>query len=300
MRNFRDAYKHAVDELPKYHIDAGKVQDELHHHRMMAARRRKAFVSAAAAVCVFLICGVGTATAMNYYSSTIKVREHGFSIVGKDAVILSEEDSCGTEAYENGAFTGNQQEAAAAEGKAADGPALLGIMDSGIASQSEEASSDMPVKVEAVVEEAAEYASIEEFRAAEDITIAIPEISWLGNPEQIESQYVRVVGAPPRVMINIRWEDTSFYMSQDDNRDNGNYASSRTYPGDVVNERMYANGQGMSYTVFDTQEDGEITATHAAVSVNGRDIMLDFYGYREETVNGVLKQLDLSVYVTEE
>lgn len=301
MRNFRDAYKHAVDELPEFHMDVGRVRDEHHHRRMVAARRRRAFVSAAAAACVFLICGVGTATAMNYYSSTIKVREHGFSFQGKDAVILLEENSQDNNAVNGDDADNGRIEAARAGGgeMAAGQDVPAGTFQEGSGSGPYETE---PAGVEAVVQDLDEtrYDTIEEFRAAEDVTIAIPDITWLGDPEEIECQEVILFGDPPKVMVRIRTQESSFYMSQDDNRAHPNYASSKVFSGDVVNERMITNDQGLAYTVFDTQEDGEITATHAAVSINGRDLTLDFYGYDEETVSSVLKRLDLSIYVTDE
>ena len=312
MRKFREAYRRAVDELPEYHMDAGQVRDELHHQRMVAARRRKAFLSAAAASCVFLICGVGTATAMNYYSSTIKVRDNGFSFQGRDAVIFSQDSDFAAGDEGSPRMEDGQPSVARAGGEV---PVEQGVggqqySDAGSAGEQQYSDAgsagedqtlgDQSVVIESVVLEETLYSSIEEFRSSEDIAIAIPQLSWLADPEEIECQDVRVVGDPPKVMVSIRTADTSFYMSQDDNRDNQNYASSWAFPGEAVNERVITNDQGLSFTVFDSREDGEITATYAAISINGRDLTFDFNGYDEEVITRVLKELDLSVYVTEE
>lgn len=301
MRKFREAYRRAVDELPEYHMDAGQVRDELHHQRMAAARRRKAFLSAAAAACVFLICGVGTATAMNYYSSTIKVRDNGFSFEGRDAIVLSQDDDSTAGGTGSPRMAEGQPAAARAAGE---GPVEQGLQgqqysDAGSAGQ-DQSLGDQSVVIESVVLDETHYLSIEEFRASEDIAIALPELSWLADPDEIECQDVRVVGDPPKVMVSIRTEDTSFYMSQDDNRDSQNYASSWAFPGEAANERMITNDQGLSFKVFDSKEDGEITATYAAISINGRDLTFNFCGYDEEEISRVLKALDLSVYVTEQ
>lgn len=38
MRNFGDAYRIAMNELPKFHMDAETVRDELHHRRVKNIR----------------------------------------------------------------------------------------------------------------------------------------------------------------------------------------------------------------------------------------------------------------------
>ena len=63
--------------------------------------------------------------------------------------------------------------------------------------------------------------------------------------------------------------------------------------------REVANEQGLVYQVFDSVEDGEVISTHAAISVNGRDLTFSFSGYKIDEVDAVLKQLDVSIYFVE-
>ena len=103
-----------------------------------------------------------------------------------------------------------------------------------------------------------------------------------------------------RVMVTVNYEDRSFFLSQWDHRDSRGYASSTMFSGESVNERRFVNDQGLEYVMFDTLDNGEITFTHAVISVNGRDLQLDFGGYDEVTVETVLRKLDLSVYFKDE
>ena len=96
MREFKEAYKCAVDRLPKYHISAERVRDELHHRRLVRRKRRRTAAQTAAAA-LFLVCGVGTATAMNYSRSIFEVTENGFTAVSEGAQVLEEENDTGVE-----------------------------------------------------------------------------------------------------------------------------------------------------------------------------------------------------------
>ena len=144
-----------------------------------------------------------------------------------------------------------------------------------------------------------EYDSVEAFRQNEDVVIAIPEIAWLGQPEEVESQLVLVTDAMQMVYVSIDFGEKHFFMRQTDNREYPNYASSTVYPGEAVNVREVANEQGLVYQVFDSVEDGEVISTHAAISVNGRDLTFSFSGYKIDEVDAVLKQLDVSIYFVE-
>ena len=76
MRKFKEAYKQAVDSMPRYHISADCVTDELRHRRLLNRRRRKTAMQAAAAAVLFLACGAGTVTAMNYHKSIFRVTKN--------------------------------------------------------------------------------------------------------------------------------------------------------------------------------------------------------------------------------
>lgn len=66
LHNFQNVYKEAVNELPKFHMDAATVKDEVHHRRVNCRGIRQTVMRSAAAILVFLLCGVGTVTAVNY------------------------------------------------------------------------------------------------------------------------------------------------------------------------------------------------------------------------------------------
>lgn len=295
MHNFREAYKNAVNELPGFRLEACRVQDELHHHRMTAARRKKTFISAAAAVCVFLICGAGTIAAVSYRGSEVKIFNNGFSFTNQTD--CEEKCDLSRAAAGESVLAGGAETAAAAaypgetpSDRAVDGRNAKNAMGGALE----------PVELEAVPIETREYDTVEEFLAGEDIVIAIPPADWLGEEENLDWQKVVVADAMNMVNVSYSFKDDSFFsMHQDDNRGTRGYASSSTYMGEAVNERDFINEQGIQYTLFDSEEDGKIVSTHAAVCVNGRDITLDFFEYDVETVEKVLYQLDLSIYFTE-
>lgn len=276
MREFKEAYKCAVDRLPKYHISAERVRDELHHRRLVRRKRRRTAAQTAAAA-LFLVCGVGTATAMNYSRSIFEVTENGFTAVSEGAQVLEEENDTGVEPK------------AAVYGAAED--------FSGTAPK-EDAPQDEVEILEAREWVPEEYASVEEFEEKEDIVVAVPDLALLG--EEPMSENVMVFEEGERVMVTVNYEDRSFFLSQWDHRDSRGYASSTMFSGESVNERRFVNDQGLEYVMFDTLDNGEITFTHAVISVNGRDLQLDFGGYDEVTVETVLRKLDLSVYFKDE
>lgn len=274
MRNFKSAYRNAADELPKFQIELSRVQDELHHRKMVRLRQRQTMISCAAAVCVFLVCGVGSATAMNYHSSQIQVKNNGFSFSGGEAYMEAVEE-------------------AGRAGDAGQGISPAGMnLEPQVSEEIETVSEDVQELEYVMVDETVEYSSVEEFLAQEEIVIAVPDLTWLDAP--LDSQNVIVL--MDSVIISAASGDKYFRMTQSDVREYKSYGSQSVYMGESVNERIYTNTQGLTYTVFDSEEEGEIIATHAAISVRGRDLTLDFYGFDEAIVENVLDELDLSVY----
>lgn len=263
MRNFREAYRDSMKELPEFHMEAGDIQDEIRHasfvRRNAAAARHRILARGVTAAALFLVCGVGTVTAMNYRSGIIEVRGNGYSVVSEGTQIVS----CDEEGEEVPVCT----------------------------------------EEEAVYEEIVEccepetYDSLESFYAAEDIAAAIPDPQWFDT--SFDSQQVMVMEQGEHIMISFSGENASFHMSQWDTRGYEGYASSTAYMGESVNERSFINNQGLDYVMFDTVEDGEITSTHAVISVNGRNLSLDFYGFEEAAIESILNKLDLSVYFRE-
>ena len=143
------------------------------------------------------------------------------------------------------------------------------------------------------------YDSVQDFLETEDIDIAIPPLEILGDGEEPMQQMVSVIDELSRIRIIVGFSGKFFSMTQTDNRQYPEYASSTVFMGETVNERILTNEQGLEWKLFDSQENGEITSTHAALSVNGRDLILSFHGYKNDEIDAVLKHLDVSIYFTE-
>lgn len=290
MRKFQDAYQDAVDELPKYHIDVDAVLVANNRAGMTSQQKivqggyKRPFKLAATAAVLFLLCGVGTATAMNYQKSKITVGNTGYSVTSPGVMAVSEDEfvmditdeKSGDGAENFGA--GNSREKTAA----------------GEASAVAETYADVEVLEAEIASEPVSYDSVEAFRTNETITVAIPDSELLGMEFEIEN--IMVMKELSGLMVRLQEGEQIFSLRQQDNRRYEQYASSTTYMGECVNERNLINEQGLAYVVFDTMDEGEIVATHAVISVNGRDLTLDFYGFEQEIVEKVLTQLDLSIY----
>lgn len=274
MRKFQDAYREAMEELPQLSLDASQLMEGEWKSSFGKEKegsfvsRHKALARVAAAAAIFLLCGAGTVTAVNYHKSSIQVKENGYSVVSEGMQIYQTEEGLN-------------------EGQARMLPGNDGGMDAG------EMDTEVP-SMELEAFETVEYTSLDEFLAKEDVTIAIPDPDWLGTAFDTQEIYVMEEG--DHIMVSLMGEGKSFFLGQQDVRDYEGYASSTAYMGESVNERNFTNSQGLSYVVFDTMEDGVITSTHAVISVNGRDLSMDFYGYEEAVIEKVLQQLDLSVY----
>ena len=85
MDKFQDAYREAVEELPGFHMDADRVQDELHHYKMLKQGRKYLITRGCTAAAVFLLCGAGTVAAKNIRDSIIRVNDSGFVITSENA-----------------------------------------------------------------------------------------------------------------------------------------------------------------------------------------------------------------------
>ena len=307
MRNFREEYSKSMQEIPQFHMEAASVRDELHHRKMVAVKRRKTIASVASAACLLLLCSVGTVTAVNYHSSRIEIDQHGFAFLGNGAARDTAEEAQMNEPA-MAAYTGRDEDAmeayttGTAEGAAA---AYTGTAEGAVAAykgtEGGAVDGGMPevqCEAEVLIEERV-YDSVEAFRKAEDVVIAIPQVEWLGEADDLERQEVSVTDAISMVHVTLDFGEKQFFMRQADNRDYPNYASSVVFMGDAANKRQVMNEQGLEYQVFDSMADGEILSTHAAMSVNGRDLTLSFWGYKSEEVDAVLKQLDVSIYFVE-
>lgn len=302
MRKFQDAYKDAVNELPKYHMDVENVLEGEKHvgsvMRSTGQRTHNRYLKlAATAAALFLLCGVGTATAMNYQKSKITVGNTGYSVTSPGVQVVSEDlmtvdisDAEGTDASTYSWMRSKETEALVED---AEETAVTEADSAVVATAAYESVEVLEAEKSS---EPVTYDSIEEFRANEDIVVAIPDSELLGI--EFEVQYIHVMETAylTDLVVMLQSGEQRFMLKQSDTRNVKQYASSTVYMGETVNERKLINSQGLTYVLFDTMEEGGITSTHAVISVNGRDLSMDFSGYEQETVENVLTQLDLSIY----
>ena len=271
MDKFRDAYREASRELPRMSLSVEDVRDEIHHHKMQRQRRKILLTRGCTAAAIFLLCGVGTVAAKNYRESVISVGESGFVI------------------------TSVQEEAQAAIAEDLAGLSdIAAFLKLGGAFSTED---DIPDEVveEYIEPEIAEYASLEEFLASEDMVVAVPPKELFSR--EFTTERICVIDEGVDVHMDFMNEDSCFMLHLMDNRGYESYSSATSYMGRSCNERSFVNSQGLSYVMFDTvDEAGEIQSVHAVISVNGRDLSMSFAGFEEEEIERVLNGLDLTVY----
>lgn len=272
MDKFRDAYREASKELPQIRISVENVQDELHHQRMERQRRKILLVKGCTAAAVFLLCGVGTVAAKSYRDSVISVQDSGFTITSVQEDQELSENSGGLDGI-------------------LDMAAFLKI--GGVFSIEEDVP-DYEV-LEGSEPEIMEYDSVEEFLAAEEMVVVVPQKSLFSR--DFTSERVCVIEDGLDVHMDFLGEDSYFMLHQQDNRGYESYSSATSYMGVSCNERSFMNSQGLSYVMFDTvDEEGALQSVHAVISVNGWDLTMTFSGFEEEEIEHVLNSLDLTVY----
>ena len=267
MRKFQDAYRDAMDSLPRRRPSA----EELLKGPPKGVRHRgNAWMKGAVAAAILLLCSASTVTAVNYHRSRIRIEQQGYSLTSLN------EDTGGPEGIDGDEETGS------AKARTAD----YSIEERGTEGEG--------YWVETLGEQR-EYSSAEDFRRAEQITMALPEPQLLGE-EDIKWQIYVAGDGNSVTAIFCGDEERSFMMHQWDTRELAGYAAATSYMGDSANEREITNSQGLSYVVFDSVEGAEVISTHAVISANGRELCMDFQGYDEATIEGALNTLDLSVY----
>lgn len=274
MNKFREEYGRAVDELPELHMDAGRIQDELHHRRMQKLHRNRLLIKGGtAAAALLLFCGAGTAAAKNYGGSIIQVQDGGYTVT--DAADVQK---------------GGGNDLAVAR-------SMAGNEDLGIEAYSEEEYGDGRL-IEADIIDECEYGSLQEFLEGSAVTGRLPDIAFLQT--EFEGETVCVLEDEMLIYVRVTAGDKFFCLNQFDHRESSGFASSTAYTGQTVNERNYTNSQGLNYIVFDTiGEDGQPEGTHAVISVEGRELSMDFYGFEAENINRVLSELDLTMYFSD-
>lgn len=269
MDKFREEYNRAVEELPEFHMDAGRIQDDFHHRRMRKLYRKRMLAkSCTAAAALVLLCGAGTVAAKSYVGGIIEVRDNGYTVTGAAA---SRKEGGG--------------DLAAAR-------SLAGDEDLGIEAYSED---EYEGVIETAVIEECEYGSLQEFLEASSVAGKIPNIDCLQT--EFEGESVSVLENEMLIYVRVTAGEKFFYLNQFDYRESSGFASSTAYSDRTVNERNYTNSQGLNYIVFDTiGEYGQPEATHAVISVEGRELSMDFYGFESESIERILTELDLTVY----
>ncbi|MGN1147120.1 MAG: hypothetical protein ACI4TB_01775 [Lachnospiraceae bacterium] len=277
MKDFREAYKEAVDGIQVPVITVEQIADEGRRKKIIQYRRYRKFMAVATAACVFLVCTAGVAAAAGYAKSVIKADEFGFKTADTETARLNNwaEDEKGLqEASLESAMVTEEAYDFQEDG------------DAGI-----EAASVM--EMEEV--EQREYGSYAEFREGSQIPLALPDTALLGQP--ILSELYLVCGED-FLFARIDAEDRYFMINQSYYGETQGHASSIVYPDGVCNERSYTTVQGFTYTVIDSVNTGdEPPCIHAAISIGDYELIVDFDGYSEEEAFKILDAMDLTIYL---
>lgn len=278
MNDFEKVYKDMVEQIPSLKIDAASVLSEARHRKMVAAGRRRA-----AMLAVFfclLTMGAGTATAVNYKQSVIRVSEYGFT--SADAKTMAESAGMNSKTDPFAAEPFMTESAEGAE------EAMLRIPAPEDYAEIEKLDS---AEVEEIPQY--EYDSVEVFQKESDVVAAFPNFALFRA--EVEEQYIVVNGDFLLAMFGAG--EKRMTMSQMDFRNCEGFASSTQYSEKVYNERTLTTKMGFQYTLVDSKNLQDNTVSiHAAISVGGRELILDFDGFNEGEVAEILEALDLTVY----
>ncbi len=271
MRSFREEYQREMDRVGTFHLDVSRVSDEIHHHKLQNARRRRMLVSTASAAAVFLLLG-GVATAMNYGSGFIQVRNNGFSITGEKWRVT--ESGMGPEGVED----------------AGEPLALAREMP-------EQAPEEAGTECIAYEMELMEYDSLDALLEDGTVIVPVPDIQLLG--EGVSEQNIHLMGNQLYISL---WDtqERFFSIMQMDHRESQAYASSSAYAGEAANERNFTTSQGYTYKVIDIIDGSDVNNIECAISLYGRDLLVGFRGYTQEEAYDVLQSMDLGVYMGNE
>lgn len=262
MRSFKEEYQREMDLVGTFRPDIKQVSDEIHHHKLKRIRRRRIMMSAASAAAVFLLIG-GMATAMNYGSSIIRVRDNGFSITSENAQALEGDDVGQTPRLTKDSINGATE----------------------------------PVEQCSIREvEPREYQTLQDFQTESGIIVPVPDLQLVGG--DTAQQVVHVFDNQVYIRI-LDDQERSFTILQMDHRDDMAYAAASSYSGETANERNYTTAQGYTYKVIDVMNDDEPVNIECAVSLYGRDLLVGFYGYTQEEAYRVLNTMDLGIYIRE-
>ncbi len=260
MNDFEKVYKDTVEQIPSFVVSAESVMNEARHRKVVAARKRQKCATFIVIFCVLAMGTVGTATAMNYRESIIQVNEYGFTAA--DAKTTKENE------MENFKLARSVEE--------------------------EEFQPDAEYIEDMDTEEIPqyEYASIEEFYENSDVTAAFPNLKLFQT--EVEQ---RIIVNGDFLIASFEAGGQKIFMSQMDFSNCETHVSSVQYADKVFNERTFITSAGFHYTLVDSKgsEDNTVS-THAAISVAGREVILDFSGFSAKEVEDILEEFDLTVY----
>lgn len=285
MNHFQEEYRQAVnEELPEFHMDMKQVQDELHHRRMLAQHKRRLAAKGCTAAAVFFLLGAGTVAAKSYMSAVIEMRENGYVISGSDdgaglTTARGVQDEAGSPMAARSMPEDN--------GTAYDGE-VLDAEEAGIVLLDDDCFEEIEMQEW-------EYESLSDFLENSSLASRIPDLAFLAA--ECKDEDVLVMEDDMTIFLHVTENDRSFCLRQSDYRNVEGFSIATAYGGENANERMLTNAQGLSYIVFDTvDENGGIEATHAVIVVEGRELSMDFGGFEPETIEKMLKELNLDLY----
>ena len=267
--NFRDAYQNAARHIVQPNIDESSVMNEA---RRRKAQKRQMMQKAANFASIFVIVAIGgfsTVKAAGYLGNIIRVGEKGF--VSGDVYTMSDVVP---------GFEENTAVYAEEEVMVEPAPTENGL----------------PEPVNMMIEDVEEqsYNSVEEFvNACPDVVIACPKLEVSENG----FEFVQVVGESVFVRYQVE-EEKSLDIHRHDYSDSLGHAAAISFSGEICNERNYTTAQGFVYMLIDEvrSSEEEPLRMHAAITVEGYEVYVNFYGFEESEALAVLESIDLGIY----
>lgn len=278
MNSFREAYKKAADSIAQPHIDALSVLDVRRRKKATKRRRIQYGMTVASVVIMIGIGGFTTAKAAGYLGGIIRVSEHGFVSGDVDTMTQSQ--------VIDEVVVSHSDEAASEERAYNSEVAMCDV-------------EEMLMSTEEILEQ--HFTSREAFEAAElGLRMSFPDEKLLEAGEEIATE-INVFG--DMIFVRMTAEEGRFVdLQRYDYGEKTTYASSTVYPGEICNERTFTTEQGFMYTLIDivpNEEEG-LLSIRAAITIDGYELYVGFYGYEEEQAERILDSIDLTVYCRSE
>lgn len=258
MKNFKKAYKEAVDSIPVPGFCTEEISEENQIKKTLLYRRKRHAAAAAFAGGIFVIFTLG-GVAAGYARNPVQADENGFQTM--DINIASAQDEMQEAVMPAGGIVMER---------------MAGIQDS------EGGSGD-------TVSEDLIYTSLNAFEEAQDIPLALPDTDLMGELKREEY----ILTKDGFLSVCLETEESILLLHQSYCGSTSESSSAAAYTDEAGDERNYTTGQGFSYEMTDTSDGEEM---HVSITVGGYELILDFYGYTKEEVYEVLEDMDLSVY----